>query len=239
MSESNINMNENSENSEDRGQDTWKNAFKIDLLLFGSWMTPKSILNENINYDSKKTTILATLFMILSSLLISIVILGIIDGPEMVTSILKFNFTIHSAFLYGWVIYSLILIWLIFMGMGWLLPLLIRLVINSKFNADEKNNIKKMHIASCYGVLSILFYVLVVYAFGLLFNGSNPQMVHLDFISWQNALIYVILFILLISIHLNSKLSGKILNYSEKYIKIEAVTLFLSLVACVAGFYLV
>lgn len=201
--------------SERSNQENYLSPLIANLVLLGYWLAPVEILKNQIDYKSRSTKIIAILFMLISSFLIALALLGMIDGPSVFLEVIKMNFLVNSQMLSNYAIYSVLLLWLSVILVGWLLPLFILLIINGKSNKKQEKEIGMILITSCYMFLSFMFYTIVVFSISMLLSISNLEMVELELGNWQNPQFIAFGMLLILGMLFSVKINKKILDFSR------------------------
>ncbi|MHA1338354.1 MAG: hypothetical protein ACTSRZ_00450 [Promethearchaeota archaeon] len=185
---------------ETRDMLNWKEAFQIHLLLFGYWVTPTSILRQIIKIKSKKVFIISLLNAIGISILITFSLVGILDGPSTMVELLKFNIFVWSKMLLNYGIYTFLLIFACIIGVGFITPFLLVIIINLFLPKKRKKGIDELFLISIYGILPILFFTPLIYVIGILSLGQNPQLAQLAPQEWWNNLLYAFIGLSIVSV---------------------------------------
>ncbi|MHA1679986.1 MAG: hypothetical protein ACTSUE_03195 [Promethearchaeota archaeon] len=198
---------------------SWKQSFIHHLNFFGYWMVGGKTLREQVKEgtttmtSTKKSVFWAIMNIIGCSAIVSLAIVGMIDGPEVIHGLLAGNFTVYSQTLltYGIITYGFM--FLIITAVAFVLPWMLLSIINVLRKKDRRNKPVEIFIAAAYGTFSPLFYAPFIYVVALLAVWDGPvQLVHLLGGGWERALQYTLAAALLFSIVLSGtghrKLTG-------------------------------
>jgi hypothetical protein len=166
---------------------SWQTALSINLQMFLYYLSPKEELKISLQKSTKKTSIIAGIFMLLSLDLITLVLFGMIDGMNAEHEILQGNIKIYSQLFATWGIFTFLLLYLfIFIG-AFLVPFLMSVMINKNRAEDLRKSRRQIFIGSCYGMIAILFYIQIIHMIALWSGWSNPQEYQLLGYEWENA----------------------------------------------------
>lgn len=191
---------------------SWKEAISIHFLLFGYWLTPRTILKKVIEKKNKKIGLFAILNILICSFISAMALLGILDGQEVIVELLTFNPYIWSKMLFNYGIYSFLLLFASIIGIGFILPLILSLIINKLLPTTKRKPKWALFIASSYGILPILFYSPLIYSIGFLTLNQNPQLAQLMPEQFWNALLYAFIGFALASLPITFYGSKKMLS---------------------------
>lgn len=192
-----------------------KSLFYSDIILTGYVFAPQSSIREYADTESKNMIIIAILQMLGRSLLLAMAFLAMIDGPEVVKELLQFNFLAHSMFLYGYVINSLLFLWGIVMGIGWLLPFLLYIIQIRGIQKNKTISLKKIMITSCYAVLPLLMLIPGVVGIAMLAMSGRIEFIQFELGDWQNIQFYISGVILIGTIFSSVKLNDEVLGLEK------------------------
>jgi magnesium-transporting ATPase (P-type) len=169
------------------------------------------------------TLIFGFLQVIFVSFLFSLVILGINDGPEVVSELLKGNLRFHTGFFMGYAIYPLILLTFGTMIIMCVIPFMIT---SKVLKNDSSVNNKAILLASFYGLSSILLFVVLVPTIAWISVWTQPQMIQLQPSSWAEVWWYAIGGLILIALMSNFLCLRKMLGLKkEEAVKISIILL--------------
>ena len=110
--------------------DGLKGKVMATFVLFGYLFVSPSKIKEILARRDRIIVLIGVLEAIGMSLVTSLAVLGMLDGPGVVQQLLVGNYTIHSQTLLTWAIYSFLFILMIILGAGFVAPFLLNLLFN-------------------------------------------------------------------------------------------------------------
>ena len=191
------------------------------LMMFAYLLTSSEDLQKYVKNPSRTRLFIGFLHMSFVSLLFSLVILGLNDGPELISEFLKGNIRFHSGSLMGYVIFPIILLWFAAMIIMCGIPYFVTKIF---MKTDPTIKSQQIFLSSCYGFSSILFYIVLVPTIAWLSVWTQPQMIQLQPSSWTGLWWYFVGLLVLIAILSNYVCLTKMLALKrEKAFRISII----------------
>jgi hypothetical protein len=198
----------------------WSQAIYYHFLFFVHWLLPAKEFKE-LDQNALKTPkvqFLAFLNILVTTWIISLAFLGITEGPIVLTEFLQFNLLVYSQMLLNYAIYTFAFYLLLVSALTFLLPFIFNTLVNIKALKAKELSMSQIFLTSSYGMLSILFFIPMVYAIALIVPGNLIQIVELEMNDWQTPIWYVLGLLIIISLLLSAILNRKAWPITSKSI---------------------
>ncbi len=206
------------------------------LVLFGALLEAPGRLRSVIEKRPRGLLPVALLEAAGMCALVSLAIVGMLDGPGVVQHLLSGDIMVHSQTLLSGAVFTYLLVLAVIAGAGFLAPLLLTLALNHARARESRRDTRAVLLTSVYGMLPSMMVTPLLFTVTLIANWSVPFTFFLLGDAWTDWMLYAFAGIMVLSLISLGISQWKMLAFQWWRAVIGPVLLFLAIAWIVLQF---